>query len=62
MQKAKPVLNGLVLAGGKSIRMGFDKANIKWHAKEQQYYIADLLKEVCENVFISCRPGQEQGN
>ena len=58
MQKAKPALNGLVLAGGKSIRMGFDKANIKWYAKEQQYYVAHLLKEVCENVFISCRPGQ----
>ena len=58
MREAKPVLNGLVLAGGKSIRMGFDKANIKWHEKEQQYYVADLLKEVCQNVFISCRPGQ----
>jgi molybdenum cofactor guanylyltransferase len=61
MQEAKPVLNGLVLAGGKSVRMGFDKANIKWHGKEQQYYVADLLKEVCEKVFISCRPGQTNG-
>jgi molybdopterin-guanine dinucleotide biosynthesis protein A len=60
MQGAIPLLNGLVLAGGKSTRMGFDKATIQWHAKEQQYYIADLLKEVCETVFISCRPGQKK--
>ena len=60
MQEAKPVLNGLVLAGGKSTRMGFDKATIQWHAKEQQYYAADLLKEVCATVFISCRPDQQK--
>jgi molybdenum cofactor guanylyltransferase len=60
MQEAKPILNGLVLAGGKSIRMGFDKGTIQWHAKEQQYYVADLLKEVCETVFISCRCDQQK--
>jgi len=58
MREASPLLNGLVLAGGKSIRMGFDKANIRWYETEQQYYVADLLKEVCQSVFISCRPGQ----
>jgi molybdopterin-guanine dinucleotide biosynthesis protein A len=60
MQGATPLLNGLVLAGGKSTRMGFDKATIQWHAKEQQYYAADLLKEVCATVFISCRPDQQK--
>lgn len=53
-----PPLNGLVLAGGKSKRMGADKSIIKWHGKEQRYYAADLLKKFCEEVFISCR--QEQ--
>lgn len=60
MQQATPLLNGLVLAGGRSKRMGFDKGTIQWHAKEQQYYVADLLKEVCETVFISCRTYQQK--
>ena len=59
MQNKQPIVNGLVLAGGKSTRMRRDKSAIKWHGKEQQYYIADLLKSVCEEVFISCRADQE---
>ena len=55
MGLAKPVLNGLVLAGGKSQRMGFDKGAINWHGKEQRYHIADMLKPFCKEVFISCR-------
>ncbi len=53
-----PVLNGLVLAGGKSLRMGRDKAGINWHGKAQQYYLADLLKNLCSEVFISCSAAQ----
>lgn len=49
---------GLVLAGGKSVRMGHDKSVINWHGKEQRYYIADLLKELCDEVYISCREEQ----
>lgn len=59
MQEATPTLNGLVLAGGKSVRMGHDKGLIKWHGKEQQYYMADLLKNVCREVCISCLAGQQ---
>jgi molybdopterin-guanine dinucleotide biosynthesis protein A len=51
-------LNGLVLAGGKSTRMGHDKSTIKWHGKEQQYYLADLLEPFCAEVFISRREEQ----
>ncbi|MDR6462018.1 NTP transferase domain-containing protein [Chryseobacterium sediminis] len=53
-----PQLNGLVLAGGKSLRMGNPKDKINWHGKEQRYYAADLLTPFCENVFISCRQDQ----
>jgi molybdenum cofactor guanylyltransferase len=55
----KSILNGLVLAGGKSTRMGRDKSSIQWHGKEQQYYIADLLKPLCNEVFISHRKEQQ---
>jgi molybdopterin-guanine dinucleotide biosynthesis protein A len=60
LQQAKPVLNGLVLAGGKSVRMGFDKGSINLYGKEQRYYVADLLKNHCSEVFISCRADQQQ--
>jgi molybdopterin-guanine dinucleotide biosynthesis protein A len=53
LAQAKPVLNGLVLAGGKSQRMGFDKGAYNWYGKEQRYYMADMLKPLCDEVFIS---------
>lgn len=55
-----PLLNGLVLAGGKSKRMGTSKDLIKWHGTEQRYYMADMLKKFCGDVFISCRHEQEK--
>lgn len=58
----KTALKGLVLAGGKSSRMGESKAKLNWHGKEQQYYLADLLDFCCEEVFISCREEQVLAN
>lgn len=58
MQSSKSILNGLVLAGGKSTRMGEDKGMVHWHGKEQRYYVADLLAGFCKEVFISCRKEQ----
>lgn len=60
-ESKEPKVNGLVLAGGKSSRMGTDKGLIKWHGREQRYYAADLLADFCEDVFISCRPDQQGG-
>lgn len=60
LQQAKPVLSGLVLAGGQSIRMGTDKGRLNWHGKEQRYHIADMLQQHCDSVFISCRTDQRQ--
>ena len=60
LKNAKPELYGLVLAGGKSERMGQDKGGINWHGKDQRYYMADLLKNYTDKVFISCRADQQQ--
>ena len=59
LQQAKPVLNGLVLAGGQSLRMGFDKGNVNWHGKPQRYHMADMLKPYCKVVFSCWRAGQQ---
>jgi len=48
-------LHGLVLAGGKSSRMGQDKSRMAWHGKEQMYYMADLLAKAGLPAYISCR-------
>lgn len=53
-------LFGLVVAGGKSQRMGRDKGLIDWHGKPQRYYMADMLAEFCSQVFISCRAEQSK--
>ncbi|MEO7214375.1 NTP transferase domain-containing protein [Mucilaginibacter sp.] len=60
LQSFKPVLNGLVLAGGKSARMGVDKGRLNWYGKEQRYYMADLLHDFCSEVFISCRDEEQK--
>nr|WP_255670513.1 NTP transferase domain-containing protein [Mucilaginibacter sp. UR6-11] len=59
LQNARPAINGLVLAGGQSIRMGVDKGTITWYGKEQRYHLADLIKTYCDDVFISCRADQQ---
>ena len=56
--KKLPAINGLVLAGGMSSRMGNPKDKIQWHGKEQRYYMADLLAPFCDEVYISCRQDQ----
>jgi molybdopterin-guanine dinucleotide biosynthesis protein A len=58
--QSEPLLNGLVLAGGKSERMGFDKGAVSWFGKQQRYHVADILKPLCKDVFISCRSDQKQ--
>jgi molybdopterin-guanine dinucleotide biosynthesis protein A len=60
LTKAKPVLNGLVLAGGKSARMGVDKGAVHWYGKEQRYHMADVLKGFCKEVLISCRDEEQK--
>lgn len=54
---------GLILAGGKSSRMGFDKRLIEIDHVSQQEYLLKLLKKYCNEVFLSCKtPDQIPGH
>jgi molybdopterin-guanine dinucleotide biosynthesis protein A len=57
-RKALTELNGLILAGGKSSRMGKDKSVIDYHGKPQIDVAFDLLSPFCKKVFLSTRRSQ----
>ena len=52
-------LYGLVLAGGKSRRMGRDKALLLRAGQSQLSYVASLLEGAAERVFVSARRDQQ---
>jgi molybdopterin-guanine dinucleotide biosynthesis protein A len=52
-------LKALVLAGGKSSRMGQNKALLPVHGIPQYAHLLDLLSHHATAVFISCKAGQE---
>jgi cyclic pyranopterin monophosphate synthase len=49
---------GLILTGGKSERMGEPKALIDYKGKPHAKYLFDILNQLCDQVFLSARPGQ----
>jgi molybdopterin-guanine dinucleotide biosynthesis protein A len=51
-------LYGLVLAGGKSTRMGEDKGLIPYHGVPQRDYLYQILDKICASTFMSVRPDQ----
>jgi cyclic pyranopterin phosphate synthase len=52
---------GIVLTGGKSERMKSDKALLNYHGVPHAQYIYDLLKNYCDEVYLSARPEQWKG-
>lgn len=49
----KPKLKALILAGGKSLRMGEDKSQINYHGKSQEEHLVDLCKSCGLDTYIS---------
>lgn len=56
-----PGIKGLVLAGGKSTRMGEDKGQINYHGSPQVDFLLSEFKKVDIDGFVSCRPEQYEG-
>ena len=53
-----PDLYGLVLIGGKSVRMGTDKSLLKYNDTDQREAMYQLLEQHCRKVFLSCNEEQ----
>lgn len=50
---------GLVLAGGHSKRMGNDKGALNYNGKPQVHHCFDMLSQICDEAFVSCRAEQQ---
>lgn len=57
-QDVRATLNGLVLIGGRSTRMGQDKSQLVYHKKPQREHLTDLLRPYCDTVYWSMNPEQ----
>ncbi|MBK8551961.1 MAG: molybdenum cofactor guanylyltransferase [Ignavibacteria bacterium] len=49
---------GLVVCGGNSSRMGYDKGLITYHEKPHKYHLYEMLELFFDKVFISCNLNQ----
>jgi len=59
MTDRKPKLKGLVLAGGKSMRMKRDKGSIDYHGTSQRQFLYHQLSELGVETLVSCRQDQK---
>lgn len=55
-----PELYGLILTGGKSSRMGFDKNLIAYHKKPHSIWTFQLLQRYTTRCFISISKNQDE--
>jgi molybdopterin-guanine dinucleotide biosynthesis protein A len=59
IEKNTAPLCGLVLAGGKSVRMGTDKGLLDYFGKSQRIYSLEMLEKLNLNTFLSVRKEQK---
>jgi len=52
-------LNGLILVGGKSSRMGTNKAFLDFNGEPQVSYLTSLLRPFCNEVFVGAKKGED---
>ncbi len=55
---ARPIA-GLVLAGGRSVRFGGEKAVANFQGRPLLLWAAERLRSICDSVGASVRPGSE---
>ena len=60
--KSLPVIKGLVLAGGQSLRMGQDKSTLEYHGLPQIEYVSHLFEQLEVSPYISYRTDQGEKN
>ncbi|MCC7298377.1 MAG: molybdenum cofactor guanylyltransferase [Bacteroidia bacterium] len=53
-------MKGLILAGGKSQRMGTDKAFVEVGGTPAYQYIKNIIAPFCQEIFISCNSKNAQ--
>ncbi len=53
-------INGLVLSGGQSNRMGFDKSEISYFSEKQDVYLYHQLSAYCDSTFISIQTKEQK--
>lgn len=51
-------LKALIMAGGRSVRMGVDKSRIRHYDEEQFLHLSKILQQLNIEAYISCRPDQ----
>ncbi|MFT5513377.1 MAG: molybdopterin-guanine dinucleotide biosynthesis protein A [Bacteroidia bacterium] len=54
-----PTIKALLLAGGKSTRMGKDKATLEYKNTQQLERLLGVIKPIIPEVFVSCRKDQQ---
>ena len=59
IQESIAPIQGLVLAGGKSQRMGQDKTQIKYHGKTQLAHVVELLESNLLQTYVSLADEQD---
>jgi molybdopterin-guanine dinucleotide biosynthesis protein A len=53
-----PPMKALIMAGGKSVRMGKDKTHIHYHGKPQFAHVYSMCEEMGIEAYVSCRAEQ----